>query len=229
MNRLLASMAITVASACSAEPTIPFKAWGKSGDDADARFCTSLGAIEVTGDATGKLRIAGRRTASLPIGKSETVDWLWSTPVESDILVAYESTDRTADGSGGGLCRFSGDLTKRRWCTLFPAFNVVASLSSGKTVFLAGIGTVAEVDTRSGKYLWKVGGLYERSHAFNAFLTPIEEGNMVKFFATEGTGRAAPWKAVIDRRSGKLNAAVAVPSLEGSAVEVVRSAGPCAM
>lgn len=226
-GRLLILGVLVVPSACFAASTAPFTAWKKSGEEASARFCGSLGAFAASVDAAGQFMIAGRRGTRLPIAMSETVDWLWSMLTESDVLVAYESTDRMADSSSGGLCRFSGDLADRRWCTAFPAFNVVASMSSNKTVFLAGIGTVAEVDIRSGKYLWKVQGLYDRSHAFNIFLTPVERGAEVEFYATTGTGGAKPWLALVNRRTGKLSSAASITLPSSEAHEFARSIGPC--
>ena len=224
---MLASLVLTAPVACFAASTTAFAAWKKSGDESDARFCGRLGALSVSIDAAGKFKLAARRGSSLPLAKSETVDWVWTMPAESDILVAYQSTDRTADGSSGGLCRFSGDMTIRRWCTTFPAFNVVASMSSSKTVFMAGIGTVAEVDIRSGKYLWKVDGLYDRSQAFNSFLTPVERGTDVEFYATAGTGGAETWLATVDRRTGRLRSATGVMQPASEAREFPRSSGAC--
>jgi len=227
LNRLLASTGLLISNSCLAAPTAPFSAWNKSGDEHEARFCVRLGTIDVSADAGGQLQVAGRRAASLRLMKFETIDWLWSMPAGSDYLIAYESTHRDEDSSSGGLCRFSGDLMRRRWCTQFPAFNLTASMSSSKTVFLAGIGTVAEVDARSGKYLWKVSGLYDRSQAFNSFFTGVERGRMVEFYAVDGGGNAKPWMALIDRTTGKLSSAKQVDSQTSEALDPPRSAGPC--
>ena len=227
MNRLLPVTVLVVASSSFAASTTPFAAWAKSGDDADARFCVLLGQVAVSADAGGKLNVAGRRAASLRLVKFDMIEWLWSMPVDTDYLIAYESTNRHEDSSSGGLCRFSGDLTKRRWCIPFPAVNVAASMSSSKTVFLAGIGMVAEVDLRTGTYLWKVNGLYERSQAFNSFFTAVERGRSVEFYAIEGGSTAKPWVATVDRATGKLSSVREVESLSGEALELPRSAGLC--
>jgi hypothetical protein len=227
LKQLLLVTALVVASSSFAASTTPFAAWAKSGDDADARFCVRLGTVAVSADADGKLNIAGRRAASLRLVRFDMIEWLWSMPVDADYLIAYESTNRHEDSSSGGLCRFSGDLTKRRWCTPFPAFNVAASLSSSKNVFLAGIGTVAEVDIRTGKFLWRVKGLYERSQAFNSFFTAVERGRSVEFYAIEGGSTAKPWVATVDRATGKLSSVREIESLSKEALEVARSAGPC--
>jgi hypothetical protein len=241
LNQLYAALALAISWSCFAAPTTPFTAWGKSGDEMDARFCGNLGALKATAGANGKLqtgalRKASARQQSIPLQKYEMINSIWAMLLDSgsvrqkdpDVLVAYESENAAVDGSSGGLCRFSGDLKKRRWCTQFPAFNMVVSMSADKTVFLAGIGTAAEIDPRSGKYLWKVSDLYDRSKAFNVFLTPVETGSTVEFYATDGIDATAPWKALIDRRTGQLKSAVQVQTSSTEAVKFSRVAGSCA-
>lgn len=227
MNRLLAWATFALASSTCAAPTTPFSAWRKSGEEAQARFCAQLKGMDVQANTTGQLYVAGQRAASLRLTKFEQIDWLWSMSAGSHHLIAYESTHQADVSSSGGLCRFSADLMKRHWCTRFPAFNVVASMSSVGTVFLAGIGTVAEVDIRSGRYLWRVRGLYERSDAFNSFMTGVERGHMVEFYAVAGGSSSTPWMALVDRATGKLRSVNAVESIGSEAFALPRSTGPC--
>lgn len=213
---------------CNAASASPFSPMGKTGDDWEALFCGTVANRALSVNASGLFMVGGKRVGRLPFGKSELLNWLWTSPLGKDILVAYESSDRDSDSSGGGLCRLSSDLTVRRWCIHFPAFNVVATASSQGTVFLTGIGTLAEVDALSGNYLWKVDGLYDKSTAFNAFKTPVERSaKYVDFYAEAITGNGKIWRAVVDRSSGLLVSAGEAATSDG-AQQVVRSAGVCA-
>lgn len=221
-------IALLAYAACSSAAASPFAPSGKSGDESDAVFCGTAGSVSFRVRASGKIQTGNKPGARLPLRSTETLDWLWIKPVAGGILIAYEATDRTADASSGGVCRFTSALRARRWCTRFPAFNITAALSNRGSIYLAGIGTVGEIDASSGRYLWKVTGLYERSTAFNAFRTPVERRDgSVEFFATPGTAGSSAWRAIVDTRSGQLASVGPVARVPDDATELARSAGPC--
>jgi hypothetical protein len=212
----------------AAQAAQPFFPLTKDGHEWEATFCGFIADRNVSVSASGLFARYGKRVGRIPLERTEYLQWLWTRSISKDVLVAYESTDPSADGSSGGLCRLSSDLTKRRWCLQFPAFNVVASVSNRGTVFLAGIGTLAEVDPSSGNYLWKVEGLYDQSPAFNVFRTPIEQNaHYVEFYADSGLRNTSIWRAVVDRRAGRLISVSGASDYPVGAQEIQRATDVC--
>lgn len=223
----LGFFSLLCAVTCVATPTTPLEAFGKSGEDSDAHFCATTGKARIEADAEGRLRVNGRVVGRLPLWRNDTLDWLWMAPVQRDTLLAFEATNRGEDASGAAVCRLSSDLTKRKWCTQFPGFNLVAAMSSEGTLLLAGIGAIAEVNVETGKYLWKLSGLYKTSHAFNDFLTPVEDGGGIEFFASSGSRDSGVWVARVNRRTGQLVKAAQTRTMNPDASDFVRMNGEC--
>jgi outer membrane protein assembly factor BamB len=67
------------------------------------------------------------------------------------------------------------------WQTEMPAFNSSPLLIENSAIYAAGIGYVAKLDTKTGKYIWSVSSLYEKdTQAFNGFKKPtVENGNVI--------------------------------------------------
>lgn len=177
--------------------------------------------------STGHITTSSGRTVRLALGKTEALVWVWVHEVKDQLLVAFEVTDRAADGSSGGVCRLNAPVSRRLWCTRFPAFNVVPAMGKSGQIYLSGIGTVAELDARSGRYRWKVSGLYEKSSAFNAFLTPVDTGDNVTFYATAGTQGSPVWSVQVDRKRMRATSVQATAGAPPEALEIRRTAGTC--
>lgn len=213
--------------AASAEPTAPFRPLEKSGEDWSAMFCGSAQDKLKRITSSGHITTSSGSPVSLALRKTEVLQWVWVQEVDGQLLVAYEVTDRTADGSSGGVCRLNAPVSRRLWCTRFPAFNVVPAMGKSGQIYLSGIGTVAELDARSGRYRWKVSGLYEKSSAFNAFLTPVDTGDNVTFYATAGTQGSPVWSVQVDRKRMRATSVQATAGAPPEALEIRRTAGTC--
>jgi hypothetical protein len=58
-------------------------------------------------------------------------------------------------------------------------------------VYITGVGLVACLSLKSGKYLWRHEQLYEQYQSFTAFDTPIVEGDFVVFTSRSDIGEPA--------------------------------------
>lgn len=181
-----------------------FESLPKDGDEGNAVFCgpQELPILRVLADGTIHWR--NGKLTRLPTEKTEMLDWVWVQNHTSGLYVTYEATDRTADGSSGKVCKFIAPGAMPQWCTHIPAFNIVVSISNTSSFYVAGIGMAARIDLQTGKYLWKVDGLYEKDRAFNSFLIPIEQDADVAFYASAGTKSAQIKRLVLNRNTGSV-------------------------
>ena len=83
-------------------------------------------------------------------------------------------------------------------------------MSDSASLYIAGIGMAARINIQTGKYVWKVDGLYEKDHAFNSFRVPVEDGSNVVFYAAAGTKGSSTKRLVIGANSGRVIANEAV-------------------
>ncbi len=69
-----------------------------------------------------------------------------------------------------------------KWTFDLGAFNPSPPLVSGGSVYIAGIGTVAKIDDKTGQVIWKHSELYEGdTTAFNSFEKPFKQGDTIIF------------------------------------------------
>jgi hypothetical protein len=77
-------------------------------------------------------------------------------------------------------------------------------MSDSASLYVAGIGMVGRINHQTGRYLWRVGDLYEKDHAFNAFHVPVEEGANVVFYASTGVKGSPTKRLVVSSDSGRV-------------------------
>jgi hypothetical protein len=204
MLRHISTTIILAAVANAATAATPFQSLPKKGEEGDAIFCGVHGTSVAKANANGLIQWITHGSTKLPLRKTESLDWVWVNEHPTGVYVAYEATDHGSDSSGGGICKYSGPEHKRAWCTQIPAFNVVATISNSASLYVAGIGLAARIDIQTGKYLWKVDGLYKKDHAFNVFRVPVEDGSNVAFYASSGINGSPTKRLVIAMTTGNV-------------------------
>jgi hypothetical protein len=107
---------------------------------------------------------------------------------------------------GAGIVTRLDTSLRPLWRLHFPAFNISVGVVEGSSLYLAGIGTVAAIDLRRGRYLWKHEDLYDQKrYSFNAFEVP-EVGPDTVVFREELTqmGVGPPRLIRVAKKSGHL-------------------------
>ena len=89
----------------------------------------------------------------------------------------------TDDDAGSTLVAlFDPKHSTLKWTFDLGAFNPSPPLVSGGSVYIAGIGTVAKIDDKTGQVIWKHSELYEGdTTAFNSFEKPFKQGDTIIF------------------------------------------------
>jgi hypothetical protein len=102
LQHALAALALATAANAGAAVTA-FQALPKVGDEGNAMFCGVQGTPVVQVDAGGRVRWQSSKVTRVPIERTETLDWVWVHAHPTGFHIAYEATDRNADGSRGGV------------------------------------------------------------------------------------------------------------------------------
>ena len=115
----------------------------------------------------------------------------------------------TDDDAGSTLVAlFDPKHSTLKWTYDLGAFNPSPPLVSGGSVYIAGIGTVAKIDVKNGRTVWKHTGLYESdTTAFNSFVKPFKQGAMI-IFKEEKISSYDNYRGIreirVDDKSGKI-------------------------
>jgi len=130
------------------------------------------------------------------------VEGLLAASFACDLIVITEYTD--GEGAGAQVTRLSRDALRPVWTSKSVGFNVAEPLIDSPYVYLAAIGTVAKLDLRSGEYVWRHDGLYDReTGAFNIFAQPVRRGDTV-FFTSDPAHRGGGRQIVVRDSSGSV-------------------------
>jgi outer membrane protein assembly factor BamB len=98
----------------------------------------------------------------------------------NDIIFSLQITD--GDGGSTIVAMFNLPSFTLSWAVELGAFNPSPPLVEASSVYIGGIGTIAKIDAKTGRIIWKHTGLYERdTNAFNSFLKPFRRGAMIIF------------------------------------------------
>lgn len=98
----------------------------------------------------------------------------------------YELTDEEA--GWGTVVSYDQSTLSARWRLHIPDFNIGQSLVEGNFAYVTGVGFIAKLDMRKGRFVWQQQGLYQRKISFESFLLPQLEGNTVVFTSERGQG-----------------------------------------
>jgi len=137
-----------------------------------------------------EINIEGKITYSSAKGDTRSIqpilpDHFYVQAVQSyvfneDIIFLLEITDDDAGSTLVVMCKPSS--VGLLWTAELGTFNPSPPLVDEGSVYIAGIGTVAKIDIKTGRIVWKHTGLYEQdTMAFNAFSKPIKRGNVIVF------------------------------------------------
>ena len=124
---------------------------------------------------------------------------------QGDIILICESV--LGDGSGGLMARLNGSSLRTKWQSSIPAFNIAKGLIENNSAYLAAIGFIGKINLETGKFIWKQDDLYlkyDESGAFNVFLTPRINRNLVIFKEADVLGRGFDHQIHVNKTSGKI-------------------------
>lgn len=152
---------------------------------------------------------AGRRTKdeevrlfNLQLEGSDWIERVYFSEYDGNVLLVCGVRD--AETGAGFAARLEQPSMRALWKAELPAFNVGQPLRDGAHLYLTGIGFVAKLDLRTGRFVWRHRRLHGRAGegTFNAFAPPEVSGDAV-VFREQAEGR--PPKAVrVNRKTGKI-------------------------
>ncbi len=124
---------------------------------------------------------------------------------QGDLVILGELS--FGDSGSGFIVRINEKTLTTKWRTSIPTFNIAKGLIEDNSAYLAATGFVSKVDLESGKYIWKYDDLYRKydeSGAFNVFLTPQVENNLVIFKEEDTLKRGFNHQIHVNKSSGKI-------------------------
>lgn len=192
-----------------ATKTTPFVCLSAAGDVQDPSLETfhwESANVRYDFEAEGKFKRISKSKGGvaqknhLPILKGDHITKIKVQPYQSDLLIAYESTD--GNYGSGEICRFSEQPLKIKWCAEIYGFNVIASLGSDGAAYVGSIGFLGRINLESGKYCWQLSELFDADHTFNLFGIPLEDESAAAFAASEEI--FVTKVIVIDKKTGEL-------------------------
>jgi len=121
-----------------------------------------------------------RQEFNLKLNPNDTIEEVQYVPLEKDIIIIYGVSD--GDGAAGNVVRLGEQKLNIKWSAWIPAFNLSGGLIESNFLYISGIGFVAKINLKTGKFEWKHDNLYERtSGAFNYFERAIISEDEVIF------------------------------------------------
>jgi hypothetical protein len=199
LPRLVPSLALSVAAvgateAAPAQPAAPPPFGAAAASPADDRAPIHLvvsGAEYVVARDRVLRGVVGTAapTVRLPGRGGGLVERVWGERHGGDLLLAYELTD--GESAWTEVVRLDPRTLARRWWVHLPNFNLGPAFVSADTAYLTVLGTVAKVDLRTGRTLWRRDGLYSRGPHFDCFAQPRLRGDTLVVPA-ERTAPGAP-------------------------------------
>ena len=116
----------------------------------------------------------------LPLARNSRIDRVLYAEFEDDLLLVYEVSD--GESGWGTVVRLARRSLTLKWRLNLPSFNISLGTIENARLYQAGLGFVAAIDLRRGKFVWKHTGLYDQQRqSFNAFLRPDVIGPEVIF------------------------------------------------
>jgi len=154
---------------------------------------------------------AGRRTKdgaptrlfNLRLTGGDSIARLYFSEYVNNVLLVCEVGDM--ESGAGFAARLEQPSMRARWKADFPAFNVGPPVRDGAHLYLTGVGFVAKLDLKTGKFVWKHSRLYGRAGAdtFNSFGPPEVSGDEV-IFRESGVRDRDARTLHVSRKTGKI-------------------------
>lgn len=115
-----------------------------------------------------------------------------------DTLFLLYDTELAGD-SAAFICSIKKYPLKKKWCQDVNTFNLSATMSD-RTIWIGGLGFVARLNSKDGKYIWQK-QVYETYHFDKASF--FDETESTVTFVTEAYGKNKK-KLLLDRSAGKI-------------------------
>jgi hypothetical protein len=138
---------------------------------------------------------------NLKIASSDFIETLSYLDFQDNMLILASITDN--EGSYGAVYSLSKNNSQVKWVANIPGFNIGDVTLEDRYAYITAIGFVSKLDLKSGKYIWKHTGMYQKNRAFGMFDRPKLQGRKVIFSGISPDGDA-PKNIVVDKISGKL-------------------------
>ena len=125
-----------------------------------------------------------REILNLTIGEDYLlIDELWYGEFNNDLVIVYETTN--FDYSTSYTSRMDIQDKSTVWLTPIRTFNLGEPMIHSQHLYVTAIGLVAKLDLKTGEYIWKHSGLYNKqTRDFNDFDKPIFDEGRITFKGT---------------------------------------------
>jgi len=104
--------------------------------------------------------------------------------IEDNIVFVYGVTNY--DSGAGKVSMVDLETLKPKWVAHIPGFNVGVAVAKDSSLYVTAISFVGKIDLATGQYKWKHENLYKKGPGvFNSFITPVIEGEVVRFIESQ--------------------------------------------
>ena len=141
-----------------------------------------------------------KRSFQLPVERDSYIEHIYYFGNSNALLVIYELTDEEA--GWGTVVSYDRSTLRARWKLHIPDFNIGQSLVEGTFAYVTGIGFIAKLYMRKGRFVWQQKGLYRRKISLESFSLPQLEGNTVVFTSQDAHGNSRTIR--VDKLSGRI-------------------------
>jgi hypothetical protein len=199
-------LAMAIAQATVAAPAA-FGLASKTGDEWGGTFRWEANGLTASVSAAGALKLSGtvvdqQRPVRFPLEKTEWISRLSLLQREESLFLAFDTDD--GDSGRGVLCRIAIKSSSILWCRSVPGFNMFGAIAHDGAIFVGAIGFLGRIDPKSGRFLWKHPGLYNKDKTFNIFCAPEEEGGRISMYGTTGVPSTTGKRVTLDRQTGRI-------------------------
>ena len=141
-----------------------------------------------------------KRSFQLPVERDSYIEHIYYFGNSNALVVMYELTDEEA--GWGTVVSYDRSKLRARWKLHIPDFNIGQSLVEGNFAYVTGVGFIAKLDMRKGRFVWQQKGLYQRKISLESFKLPQVEGNTVVFTSEDAHGNSRVIR--VNKLSGRI-------------------------
>jgi hypothetical protein len=144
----------------------------------------------------------GNNKQGILLTKEGNIEKLYYLPSGGDLILFYGIGD---GGEGWGkIARIGTSSRQIKWLTHMPAFNVGQPLQDKEAVYITGVGFIAKLNLKTGKYIWQKNN-YQK-YKIDSFSLPVVQGNQVFFKESSLTAgvNGKPQILVVDKTTGNI-------------------------
>ena len=141
-----------------------------------------------------------KQSFQLPVERDSHIEHIYYFGNSNALVVMYELTDEEA--GWGTVVSYDRSTLRARWKLHIPDFNIGQSLVEGTFAYVTGVGLIAKLDMRKGRFVWQQKGLYQRKISLESFELTQLEGNSIVFTSQDAHGNRRTIR--VDKLSGRI-------------------------